>query len=108
MSGNATLFTEIKKREHGNVTFGDQSMGKIIGTSKVDKDSSNSMDNVYSVDGLKFNLISISQLYDKGNLVSFDSAHYVVQPKESQLMSVKRISRYLAGAKNLGLWYPRG
>jgi len=62
MSGNATLFTEIKKKEHGKVTFGDKSIGKIIGISKVGKDPSNSIDNVYLVDGLKFNLLSISQL----------------------------------------------
>ena len=57
MSSNTTLFTGIKKKEHGNVTFGDKSMGKIIDISKVGKDPSNSIDNVYLVDGLKFNLL---------------------------------------------------
>ena len=73
MSGNASLFTEIKKKRHGSVTFGDKSIGKIIGVGKRGKDSSNSIDNVYLVDGLKFNLLSISQLCDKENLVIFDS-----------------------------------
>ena len=33
---------------------------------------------------------------------------FQASPKESHLTSVKRIFRYLAGTKNLGLWYPRG
>jgi len=60
MSGNDALFTEIKKKEYGNVTIKDKGMGKIIGISKVGKDCTNSMDNVYLVDGLKFNSLSIS------------------------------------------------
>ena len=88
MSGNTTLFTEIKKKEYGNVTFGDKSMGKIIGIGKVGKDPSNFIDNVYLVDGLKFNLLSISQLCDKGNVVSFDSTHCIVQNKESRKVNL--------------------
>ena len=29
-------------------------------------------------------------------------------PKESYLMEVKRIMKYLKGTKNVGLWYPKG
>ena len=46
MSGNASLFTEIKKKGHGNITFGDKGIGKIIGVGKIDEDPSNSIDNV--------------------------------------------------------------
>ena len=35
-------------------------------------------------------------------------ARFQASPKESHLKCVKRIFRYLAGTKNLGLWYPRG
>ena len=56
MSGNEALFTEIKKKKYGNVTFGDNKVGKIIGIGKISKDSSNSLENVYLVEGLKFNL----------------------------------------------------
>jgi len=55
MNGNAALFTVIKKKEHKNITFDEKGMGKIIGIGNVGKDSSNSIDNVYLVDGLKFN-----------------------------------------------------
>ena len=33
---------------------------------------------------------------------------FQVSPKEAHLTCVKRIFRYLAGTKNLGLWYLRG
>ncbi|GJW34250.1 retrovirus-related pol polyprotein from transposon TNT 1-94, partial [Tanacetum coccineum] len=33
---------------------------------------------------------------------------YQANPKESHLVTVKRISRYLKGTPNLGLWYPKG
>ncbi|GJS67651.1 retrovirus-related pol polyprotein from transposon TNT 1-94 [Tanacetum coccineum] len=35
-------------------------------------------------------------------------AWYQANPKESYLVAVKRISRYLKGTLNLGLWYPKG
>jgi len=35
MSGNTSLFTEIKNKGHGSVTFGDKSIGKIIGIEKM-------------------------------------------------------------------------
>nr|GEU62600.1 hypothetical protein [Tanacetum cinerariifolium] len=35
-------------------------------------------------------------------------ARYQANPKESHLVAVKRIFRYLKGTLNLGLWYPKG
>nr|GEX28056.1 hypothetical protein [Tanacetum cinerariifolium] len=35
-------------------------------------------------------------------------ARYQANPKESHLVAVKRIFRYLKGTPNLGLWYPKG
>ena len=34
-------------------------------------------------------------------------ARFQADPKESHLIAVKRIFRYLNGTKDLGLWYPR-
>jgi len=83
MSGNASLFTEIKKKGHRSVTFGDKSTSKIIGIEKIDKDPSNLMGNVYLVDGLRVNLLSISQLCDKGNLVTFDFTNCIIKNRQS-------------------------
>ncbi|GJS03182.1 retrovirus-related pol polyprotein from transposon TNT 1-94 [Tanacetum coccineum] len=35
-------------------------------------------------------------------------ARYQANPKESHLVTIKRIFRYLKGTLNLGLWYPKG
>ncbi|GKB67195.1 hypothetical protein Tco_0928607 [Tanacetum coccineum] len=35
-------------------------------------------------------------------------ARYQSNPKESHLVAIKRIFRYLKGTPNLGLWYPKG
>lgn len=35
-------------------------------------------------------------------------ARYQVAPKESHLVAVKRIFRYLVHSPNYGLWYPKG
>ena len=34
-------------------------------------------------------------------------ARFQADPKESHLVAVKRIFRYLNGTKELGLWYPK-
>ena len=34
-------------------------------------------------------------------------AHFQACPKESHLLAVKRIFKYLSGTLNLGLWYPK-
>ena len=88
MGDNASLFTEIKKKGHGSVTFGDKGKGKILVIRKIGKDPLNIINNVYLVDGLKFNLLSISQLCDKENLVPFDSTHCIVQNKKSKKITI--------------------
>jgi hypothetical protein len=35
-------------------------------------------------------------------------ARFQATPKESHVMAVKRIFRYLKGTKEFGLWYPKG
>ena len=53
------------------MTFGDNQKGNIVALGKIGKSSSHSIDNVFLVDGLKHNLLSISQFCDKGNSVYF-------------------------------------
>ena len=65
-SRHMSLFSEIKRKGHGSITFGDKGSSKIIGIGKIGKDPSNFVDKVYFVDGFKFNLFSISQPHDKG------------------------------------------
>ena len=72
MTGDKTKFVELKiKKKNGTVTFGDNRTCEIIGKGKIGNGKVN-IDNVHLVNGLEFNLISISQLMDNGHQVSFD------------------------------------
>ena len=64
------MLTETKS---GQVTFGGNTKGKIIGICKVGKNPSSYIDDVMLVEGLVYNLLNISQLCDKGCKVTFDS-----------------------------------
>ena len=52
---------------------GDGNKGYILGVGKVGRSLEDSIDNVYHVDGLKYSLLSVSQICDKGNEVKFTS-----------------------------------
>ena len=67
MSFKVSLFTEIKEKCSGSITLCDKGKCKILVVGKVGKDPSKVIDNVYFVEGLKFNLLSVSQLCNKGN-----------------------------------------
>ena len=53
------------------MAFGNGKSGTIMGIGKIGKSLSNSIEEVYLVDGVKHNLLSVSQLCDKDNLVVF-------------------------------------
>ena len=66
MTGEYSLLSTIKSKDDGIVTFGDNGKGKIVGIENIGNPEDPSLENVLLVDGLKHNLISISQLCDKG------------------------------------------
>ena len=79
MCGDKSQFiTIIPKEDGGSVTFGDNSQGKIVGIGKIQINSTTFIDDVFHVKGLKHNLISISQLCDKGYTVSFSPIMCVI------------------------------
>ena len=78
MTGDKTQFTFLKPKDGGLVTFGDNGKGKIEGIGVIGKNSLTSIEHVLFVQGLKHNLLSISQLCDKGYRVIFESSHCLV------------------------------
>ncbi|KAK8625938.1 hypothetical protein V6N13_057093 [Hibiscus sabdariffa] len=66
MTGDKSRFLEFKSKSGGVVTFGDNSKGNIEGIGSIGNHSSILIDDVFYVNGLKHNLLSISQLCDKG------------------------------------------
>jgi len=60
------------------VAFGNGKSGIIIGIGKIGESLSHSIDGIYLVDVLKHNLLSVSQLCDKDNLVVFSPTRCLV------------------------------
>ena len=73
MTGDESKFAFLTKKKWGYDTFGDNAKGKIIGQGNISNDTSSLIENVLFVDGLKHNLLSISQLCDKGFIVIFEA-----------------------------------
>ena len=73
MTGDRSNFLLLTAFDGGSVALGNDKSGKIIGVGKIGKSVFHSIDNVYLVDGLQHNLLSVSQLCDRGNHVGFSS-----------------------------------
>uniref|UniRef100_A0A151UIC7 Uncharacterized protein n=1 Tax=Cajanus cajan TaxID=3821 RepID=A0A151UIC7_CAJCA len=74
MTGDPSKISSLKLKNEGFVTYGDNNKGKILGCGNIGNSSSSTMiENVLLVEGLKHNLLSISQLSDKGFKIEFDN-----------------------------------
>ncbi|KAJ9546338.1 hypothetical protein OSB04_018881 [Centaurea solstitialis] len=81
MTGNKFILQNFKHFEGGNVAFGDNPKGgKIKGKGKISKDKM-SFEDVFYVEQLRYNLLSVSQVCDKKFGVFFtDSECLILAP----------------------------
>ena len=78
ITGDLTIFATLSKQKGGHITFGDNSQGKIIGKGNIGGNPSPLIENVFLMDKLKYNLLSISQLCDKGYRINFEKDKYFI------------------------------
>ena len=78
MTGDESQFITLEAKNGGMVTFGDNDKEKIIGISNIGITPSTCIKNILLVNGLKYNLLSISQLCDKSYKVIFESSMCIV------------------------------
>jgi len=78
MTGDKTKFAKLELKDECFMTYGDKNKGKILGNGVIRNGSSFNIKNVFLVEGLKHNLISISQLCDKGYKVVFEPSHCLI------------------------------
>jgi len=74
MTGYKDKFLTLKKEIYGSVSFGNENSAIIIGRGTFNlgrKDSK--VKNVLLVEAMKHNLLSVSQMYDQGHRLVFDS-----------------------------------
>ena len=72
MTGERSLFHKLKPCNSGTVAFENNEKGKIKGKGNIYSISNACMEDVLFVEGLKHNLMSISQLCDKGYKINFE------------------------------------
>ena len=71
MCANKAFFNIVTKCDGGLVTFGDGSTSRVVGKGNIRSQGLPNLTDVLLVEGLKANLISISQLCDAQHQVQF-------------------------------------
>ena len=72
MTGDKSKLADLIYKKGGYVTYADNNKGKILGEGNIRNQDKIVIRNVLYVDGLKHNLLSMSQLCDKGLKVKFN------------------------------------
>ncbi|KAL8118663.1 hypothetical protein AgCh_016254 [Apium graveolens] len=74
MTGNKALLSDFVEKAGPEVSYGDGNMGKTLGYGNINLGNV-IIETVALVSGLKHNLLSISQIYDRGYHVDFFEEH---------------------------------
>ncbi|XP_075100569.1 uncharacterized protein LOC142176524 [Nicotiana tabacum] len=104
MIGDKNLFKEVTKIDIGSFKFGDDSKGKIIDTGIIPFNKNCDITEVYLVDGLNYNLLSISQLCDSGYEVKFKKTGCAIEDEiGKKILTGKRYGNIyiLVGFENI-------
>ncbi|KAL8126657.1 hypothetical protein AgCh_013786 [Apium graveolens] len=75
---------------------------------KLDEDKKGKSVDILGYRGMIGSLFYLTSSRPYIIFVTYLCTRFQANPKESHLMAVKRIFRYLKGTPNLGLWYPKG
>ena len=66
MTGDMNKFVDFKSYDGGIVRVGNNATCHVKGIGSITLDGKTNIEDVYFVDGLKHNLLSVGQLVDKG------------------------------------------
>ena len=72
ITGDASQLINLKCKPDGFVTYGDNKRGRILSVGDIGGADDVIIKDVLLVDGLKHNLLSISQVSDKGYKITFE------------------------------------
>lgn len=82
MIGDRDKFVECESYDEGVVRFGNNAPYSIKGKRFIIVDGRTNTEDVYFVDGLKHNLLSIGQLVDKGCHLQFSDKKCTIKDKQ--------------------------
>ena len=89
MTGDPSHFTSLKPYRGGKITFEDNGKGDIIGLGTINIGEGTEVTSVRFMDGLVYNLLSISQICDRGNQVLFTSKNITVTTEGTDRIVMK-------------------
>jgi len=104
MTGDRALLKDIQMARGGRITFGDGSQAKVIGNGQINVPGIEVSKKALYVEGLKANLLSISQLCDDDLVVQFSKKECNIFDSNGKwLMGGERTSDNCYGIPNLSL-----
>lgn len=86
MLGDRSLFCHFEEIHKGSVTFGDGNLAKIIGKVTIEELGFPKLENILYVEGLKHNLLSISQNFDISYSINFAKDCYEIKDNEKVII----------------------
>jgi hypothetical protein len=89
MTGEKGLFTTLELHDihKETIVFGDNNKGDVIGLGKIAISNNTSISNVYLVESLRYNLLSVLQLYEMGYNCLFTNVGVIVFRREDFFIS---------------------
>jgi hypothetical protein len=93
MNRNKKWFSSLTPRSHKDyVTFGDDKKGKVLGTGIIKVNDYFTLNDIALVDRLRYNLLSVSQLYDADLSVLFrKSDSHVLDSSSKRVCGISHI-----------------
>ena len=95
MTGNLNLFFNLDNSVKTDVTLGNNVQVTLLGKGTVDiltkHGESKYISDVYHVEGLKHNLLSIRQLLQKGYIVYMEYYHCVIKDKRPSDQLIEKV-----------------
>jgi hypothetical protein len=108
MIGEKRMFSSYEKNEDPQkaITFGDGNQGLVKGLGKISISPDHSISNVFLVDSLDYNLLSVSQLCKMGYNCLFTDVGVTIFRRSDDSVAFKRVLEgqlYLVGFNKAGL-----
>ena len=93
MTGDMNNFVKFRNHDGGIVRVGNNVVCHIIGIGSITLDGKTNTDDVYFVDGLKHNLLSVGQVVDKGYQLQFTKDTCIIKDKDRKMIETNTRSR---------------
>ena len=93
MTGDMNNFFDFKSQDGGIVKVGNNATCQVKGIGSITLDGKTNTEDVYFVDSLKHNLLSVKQLVEKGYQLQFTKKTCIIKDKDGKVTGIRTRSR---------------